>query len=872
MRYTFMAIMAALMFATLASVGEAQGLSVTNYQLVSSVQATATLTQLTYRADLVNGSTPWGSVAATAGTTDPFALRIVPSQNTLTFPAVPAKGQVASTNTFAVLVSNPSTPLDTTKISWTFQTTPQGPVANPGPDQSVAVGTKVVVNGSASTNPSGNGSLTYQWTFVSRPPGTATRLTSSWGVQSGFTVDVVGTYILSLTVSNGVASSTADVTISTSNVPPVANAGPDQFVNIGTLVQLDGSGSTDLNGNLLSYHWTLIGAPANTTATLSDNTAVNPTFTADLPGTFKWQLVVNDGVSNSTPSTVTITTNPPTVPTAFAGQNRTVAHNTTITLFGVGVDPQGKPLVYTWTLLSAPANSTSQISNTAIPQPTLFVDRPGMYVAQLVVNDDTQASVPSTVTITTTDTAPVGYAGPNQTVLLGRTALLDGSGSFDVDNDALSYSWTFTHVPAGSLASISGPNSEFPNFTPDLGGTYVVQLIVSDPYATAAPSTVTITVPAPVVITLSPSPLPMSSYLAVLTVSLSIPTGSNGAQINLVSSNTAAATVPPSVIVAPGASTAQIPVSPGNTGGSSTITASATSMISGTAAVNFTPIVITLSPNPLALGGLPLTMTVNLSAPAGPAGAIVNLTSSNTTAATVALTVNVLAGATTASAIVTPGSASGATTITASSTSMISGTATVNYTRPPFLIVPANPVNVGVGQTATFAVGLSIPAPAPNGTVISLVSSDKTKVKLPVASVTVPAGATAPTTQPTIQGVSIGATTITVSAPGFPTVSQTANAIETLTFYPTTVSLPFPSTSNRYSWLMLSGNAPAGGLTLNLKSDNPAVATVPATITIPAGQTEVQVYVTGVANGTTTIHASLLPFIPDTTATVKIGP
>ncbi|HEV3333743.1 MAG TPA: PKD domain-containing protein [Bryobacteraceae bacterium] len=872
MRNTSTATLAALLFATLATIGQAQGLSITNYQLVSSVQATATLTQLTYRADLLNGSTPWGSVTATAGTTDPFALRIVPSQNTLTFPAVAAKGQVTSTNTFAVLVSSPATSLDTSKISWTFQTTPQGPVANPGPDQSVAVGAKVIVNGSASTNPSGNGSLTYAWTFVSRPPGTSARLTSSWGVQSGFTVDVAGTFILSLTVSNGVASNTADVTISTFSVPPVANAGPGQFVNIGALVQLDGSGSTDLNGNLLSCKWTMTGAPANSAANLSDRPAVNPTFTADLPGTYTFQLVVNDGVSSSAPSTVTITTNPPIVPMAFAGQNRTVTSNTLVTLTGVGADPQGKPLVYTWTLLSEPPTSTSQISNTAIPQPTLVVNAPGMYVAQLVVSDGTQTSAPSTVTITTTNTAPVANAGPNQTVAFGRTVLLNGSGSFDVDGDPLTYSWTFTTVPAGSAATISGPASQFPNFTPDVPGLYVVQLMVSDPYQSAPPSTVSITIPTPVVITLTPSPLAMSSYLGVLTVSLSVPAGSNGAQINLVSSNTAAATVPPSVTVAPGASTAQIPVSPGNTGGSSTITASATSMTSGTATVNFTPIVITLSPNPLALAGLPLTMTVNLSAPAGPAGAVVSLTSSNTTAATVPLTVTVPAGAAMASATVTPGSASGATNITASSTSMISGTATVNYTRPPFLFVPANPVNVGVGQTTTFAVGLSIPAPAPNGTVISLVSSDKTKVKLPVGSVTVPAGATAPTTQPTIQGVSIGATTITVSATGFPTISQTANAVETLTFYPTSVSLPFPSTSNRYSWLMLSGNAPAGGLTVNLTSDNPAVATVPATITIPAGQTEVQVYVTGVANGTTTIHASLLPFIPDTTATVKIGP
>jgi hypothetical protein len=45
---------------------------------------------------------------------------------------------------------------------------------------------------------------------------------------------------------------------------------------------------------------------------------------------------------------------------------------------------------------------------------------------------------------------------------------------------------------------------------------------------------------------------------------------------------------------------------------------------------------------------------------------------------------------------------------------------------------------------------------------------------------------------------------------------------------------------------------------------------VPATVTIPAFSNQVQVYVTGVASGKTTIHASVLPYIPDTTAAVTV--
>ncbi len=37
--------------------------------------------------------------------------------------------------------------------------------------------------------------------------------------------------------------------------PPVANAGPDQVVNEGDLVTLNGSGSFDLDGEIVNYTW-----------------------------------------------------------------------------------------------------------------------------------------------------------------------------------------------------------------------------------------------------------------------------------------------------------------------------------------------------------------------------------------------------------------------------------------------------------------------------------------------------------------------------------------------------------------------------------------------------------------------------------------
>ncbi len=91
------------------------------------------------------------------------------------------------------------------------------------------------------------------------------------------------------------------------NQPPVANAGSPQAVTVGAQVVLSGSGSSDPNGDTLTYSWILSTVPAGSTATLTAANTVSPTFVADLPGTYIATLIVNDGTVDSAPATVTIT-------------------------------------------------------------------------------------------------------------------------------------------------------------------------------------------------------------------------------------------------------------------------------------------------------------------------------------------------------------------------------------------------------------------------------------------------------------------------------------------------------------------------------------------------------------------------------------
>jgi hypothetical protein len=250
----------------------------------------------------------------------------------------------------------------------------QPPVANAGPDQSVFTGATVTLDGSGSSDANGD-ALTFKWAQTS---GAAVILSNAGAAKPTFTaLGSADTLTFSLTVNDGKADSIADsVTINVAppvNQPPVANAGPDQSVAVGASVTLDGSASSDPNGDALTYKWVQI---SGTAVTLSNAGAAKPTFTAPgSTGTLIFSLTVHDGKVDSAADTVTITVIPPAVlsvinngliPTWKADFPTTYSRNTvTLQVQTIVTKMTNEVVTSTWkTITSARANSSGDASFT----------------------------------------------------------------------------------------------------------------------------------------------------------------------------------------------------------------------------------------------------------------------------------------------------------------------------------------------------------------------------------------------------------------------------------------------------------------------------------------------------------------------------
>ncbi len=339
------------------------------------------------------------------------------------------------------------------------------PAADAGPDQNVNEGSLVFLVGSNSSDPDGD-FLTYRWVQTG---GTSVILDDSTLVQPIFDspyIDSEGeslTFQLTVTDETGLQSTdTCIVNIVSVNNPPTANAGPDQNVNEGSVVYLNGSNSSDTDDDLLTYNWIQISGPA---VSISGQASVQAVFDSpyiDSQGeSLVFQLTVTDesGLQGTDTCIVNIVS-VNNAPAANAGPDQSVNEGALVYLDGSGsIDSDGDVLSYHWTQTGGASVTLSDPASVNPEFETFFVDPAGESLTfQLTVTDlyGLKSTDTCIVNILWVNNPPVADAGPDQEVNEGSFISLDGTDSNDPDGDSITFQWIQT---GGAAVTLNDPNA-----------------------------------------------------------------------------------------------------------------------------------------------------------------------------------------------------------------------------------------------------------------------------------------------------------------------------------------------------------------------------------------------------------------------------
>lgn len=369
--------------------------------------------------------------------------------------------------------------MDSVAVSVTWNN--RSPVADAGGDQDVDGGVEVVLDGRDSTDPDGDSDIdTYRWVQTGGPD---VALTGAATSVARFTSPLAENdpleLVFALTVTDvGGQSDTDEVTITVriGNQPPVAYAGPDQNVGETAPVILNGSGSTDPDGDLLFYEWRQIGTPA---VVLMQSTSVRPTFTAPMvtgvPLALTFELTVRDNKGGSGTDRVVITVEDVGEPPfADAGRSQMVYEGDMVTLDGFGsFDLDGEIVSYQWIQVNNPAvTMIGEKTATASFMAPDVEEGQIMMIFQLTATDDTGLTDSDTVKIGVSSgkAPPRADAGPDQIVNEWDKVALSGSGSSDLTDTIMGYQWEQVSGPEVALTdpAVRAPEFNAPGVSVDL--------------------------------------------------------------------------------------------------------------------------------------------------------------------------------------------------------------------------------------------------------------------------------------------------------------------------------------------------------------------------------------------------------------------
>lgn len=275
-----------------------------------------------------------------------------------------------------------------------------------------------------------------------------------------------------------------------SNQPPNVDAGDDRTVSVGSTVTLDGSNTSDPDGDSLTdVQWSFASTPSGFSGSITNaNDLSGATFDATESGTYEVTLTVGDGFVQAT-DTVQIAA--AEAPTAEAGSNTSTTVESSVQLDGTGSSAPSGSLTYDWSVDSAPSGASAPAGSWDDPtlaQPEFTPNETGDYTIQLEVSANGLSSS-DTVTVSSTNQAPnPSISAPVTTISDGQEIELDASGSSDPDtgHSVQSYSWSVTNVSvSGANFNLAETDTATPLFSAETPATYTIEVEVGDGWDTA---------------------------------------------------------------------------------------------------------------------------------------------------------------------------------------------------------------------------------------------------------------------------------------------------------------------------------------------------------------------------------------------------
>ncbi|KAG7470014.1 hypothetical protein MATL_G00134730 [Megalops atlanticus] len=312
-----------------------------------------------------------------------------------------------------------------------------------------------------------------------------------------------GNYTFRLTVidSGGLTDSALAMVRVTKPVdlPPVANAGPNQTVTLPLDHLTLSSGESSDDHGITSYLWTLCPSSRNKEVTMQGVRTPLLQLSALQEGEYTFQLTVTDTAGQRSSATVTVVVQPEEndAPVAVVGPDRqlTLPVNTTV-LDGSGSTDDHGIVTFHWDIVSGPPGLKVEDADKAVAMATGF--RAGSYVFRLTVTDQQGAADSASLTIIVREARNlplVAHASGSHTLILPNNSLVLRGSVSSADPSNVSYLWVRDgQSPAAGdvlYGSEQQPSLHLGNL---VEGTYLFQLHVTDGRGRSSSATATVEV------------------------------------------------------------------------------------------------------------------------------------------------------------------------------------------------------------------------------------------------------------------------------------------------------------------------------------------------------------------------------------------